>query len=137
MRRKHRTASIQEDEFSLTCALRTWLSFAYPCAIMRCDLSGLRLPIGLAVKTKRLNPHRGFPDIMIFEPRGKYHGLLVELKRNQTALYTKSGNQRQSQHLQEQQQMLTVLEERGYKAVFAASFEEAKTVISEYLGAKI
>jgi len=136
MRRKRRTASVHEDEYSITCALRSFLSYQYPSVIMRCGLEGVRLPIGLAVKVKRLNPHRGFPDIMIFEPRGKYHGLMIELKRNQEALFTKSGNYRKSQHIQEQHQMLIALEARGYKACFATSFIQAKSLISEYLEEK-
>jgi hypothetical protein len=33
-----------------------------------------------AVMKKRLGCKAGVPDIMIFEPRGNYHGLFIELK---------------------------------------------------------
>lgn len=41
---------------------------------------GMRTNIGTAVKMKNSGYKKGFPDIAIFEPRGPFHGLFVELK---------------------------------------------------------
>lgn len=125
--------SIKESEYEMACALRTWLSYSFPEAILRFDLSGVRLPIGLAVKVKRLNPDRAFPDVVLFEPRGPYNGMCIELKRSSDELYTKKGTVRKSKHLIEQQQTLTDLAARGFNASFAAGFEDAKNQISNYL----
>lgn len=82
---------------------------------------------------KRLNPAKAYPDIFIAEPRGKYHGLYVELKRCYADLCTKSGKYRKTQHIEEQRQMLQFLRQKGYCARFACGFEEAQFIISDYL----
>lgn len=42
--------------------------------------AGARTSIGTAVKLKRSGLKKGFPDIGIFEPRGSYHGMFIEVK---------------------------------------------------------
>lgn len=70
---------------------------------------------------------KGFPDNFIAEPRGKYHGLFIELKRAKKRLSSKSAEQRA---------WIKALSEKGYKAVFCYGAEEAKRVVLEYLGGK-
>lgn len=41
---------------------------------------GLRTSMKQAVKMKRTGYKRGFPDIFIYEPRGGWHGMAVEIK---------------------------------------------------------
>jgi len=125
--------SIRDNEYEMACALRDWMTYVFPGIIMHFDLSGVRLPIGLAVKVKRLNPDRAFPDATIYEPRGGYNGMCLELKRSHEELFTKKGSIRNSQHIREQQQTLNDLASKGYKACFAAGFDDAKKKISEYL----
>ncbi|MEA3385861.1 MAG: hypothetical protein U9Q89_05345 [Thermodesulfobacteriota bacterium] len=120
-------------EFEIQCQLSEWLTLQHPRVIFRMDLSGVRLPIGLAVKIKRLNPYRGFPDIQVFEPRGKYHGLCIELKRTRDDLYTKQGKYRQTRHIREQVEMLRTLRQKGYSADFAVGFSGAQQLINNYL----
>jgi len=97
---------------------------------------GLRLPIGLAVKFKALNGgRRAWPDMFIAEPRGKYAGLFIELKRSLDDYKTRSGKLRKTQHIQEQAQVLDQLRQRGYRAEFA-TYDEALLLINEYLEQK-
>ena len=120
-------------EFDIQIAISDYMALRYPKIIIRMDLGGIRLPIGLAKKAKRLNPCRAWPDIFIAESRGKYHGLFIELKRSYEDLYTKDGGYRKTQHIEEQRIMLMALQRKGYKAEFSYGFEETKNVISRYL----
>ena len=70
---------------------------------------------------------KGFPDNFIAEPRGKWHGLFIELKRAKKSLSKKSTEQRL---------WVKALNDKGYMAVFCYGAEEAKRVVLEYLGEK-
>ena len=67
---------------------------------------------------------KGVPDNFIAEPRGKYHGLYIELKRSKKSLSRKSPEQRT---------WIESLNEKGYKAVFCYGAEEAKRAVLEYI----
>lgn len=125
------------SEYDIQIALSEWMALQHPKIIIRMDLGGIRLPIGLAKKAKRLNPVRAWPDIFIAEPRKKYHGLFIELKKNHNDLYTKSGNYRQTQHIEEQRAMLWALQIKGYLTMFACGFEETMQLINDYLDRRL
>lgn len=63
----------------------------------------------------------------------KYAGLMIELKKDGTRLKKKNGDWA-SEHIAEQAEVLAELDKRGYMAVFAVGFDEAKKIIDEYLG---
>lgn len=63
-----------------------------------------------------------------------YNGLYLEIKAEGNSPFKKDGTLKKEQHLEEQQAMLEALRLRGYKAVFAVGFEEAKKIIDDYLG---
>ena len=121
------------SEFDIACAISEYITLQYPKIIFRMDLGGIRLPIGLAKKAKRLNPNRAWPDLMICEPRGKYYGLFLELKRNEDDLYTRGGSFRETKHIKEQKVVLRLLRTKGYQAEFTCGFEETKNLIDDYL----
>jgi hypothetical protein len=59
-----------------------WMAGKYPeLQMLNGSLNGVRLTIGQAVKAKRAGMKKGFPDIFLPIPRGKYHGLFIELKK--------------------------------------------------------
>ena len=70
---------------------------------------------------------KGVCDNFIAEPRGKYHGLFIELKRAKKNLSKKS---------MEQKEWVKALNEKGYKAAFCYGAEEAKRVTLKYLEEK-
>ena len=74
------------------------------------------------VKLKRMGMRVGFPDLFIYEPRGSYHGLAIEMKR------VKGGKLSEAQA-----KCLAELNERGYKAAVCRGFDEAKKIIDDYL----
>jgi len=116
----------------------------YPDVIFTCDLaSGMKLPIHIAAKNKSMRSSRGLPDLFIAEPYPRnikheldvcYFGLFIEIKSEDTILYKVDGvTLRKNEHVEEQAEILRQLSEKGYKAVFACGYEEAKKIIDEYL----
>jgi len=141
----------QQKEEKAQIRICKYLRKDYPNVIFTCDLaSGMNLPIHIAAKNKSMRSSRGLPDLFIAEPActysepiGKvkpvrymkqYYGLFIELKSEDTILYKKDGvTLRKKEHIEEQAEILRQLSEKGYKAVFAVGYEEAKKIIDEYL----
>lgn len=65
---------------------------------------------------------RGVPDIHLPVPRGKYHGLYIELKRIRGGVLSP-----------EQKWWQNALRKQGYRAVVCKGWEAAKTEIEWYL----
>ena len=122
-------------EHDLYAMLADYLRYNYKNIIWRFDLAAdLKLTIGQARKHKRLQQHRGYPDLFIAEPRGKYHGAYIELKKAGTRIFKKDGTLVADEHIREQFDVLEQLRKRGYMAEFACGFDEAKEIIDNYLG---
>lgn len=81
---------------------------------------GLR-DAGTAANLKREGVKRGVPDISLPAPRGKYHGLFIEMK---------AGNNKPTK---EQKAWLKSLEEEGYATYVCYSWLEAREVLEKYL----
>ena len=126
MKRKPKEESIQ-------IAVSTYLRIAYPSVIFTAESSGIRLTMGQAVKAKKQRSQRGLPDMMILEPRGKFAGLMIELKRDGQSPFKKNGQLKAGEHLGEQFNAIQSLIWRGYRATFATGFDKARTVIDEYM----
>ncbi len=95
--------------------------------------SGTKLSISQAKRQKALNPRRGHPDIVIYEPRGEYVGLAIELKKDGVKLTKKNGLPA-SDHIKEQDEYLEALRERRWKCFFCVGYNDAIATIDEYLG---
>jgi len=121
-------------EYELQCQVSSYLSFQYPDVDFMSDtIASVRLTMPQARRNKKVQKH-GFkcPDLLIFEPRGKYHGLFIELKAKTP--YKKCGNElKKNQHNQEQYKQLKKFEKKGYRATFAWSFEMARSIIDDYM----
>mgnify|MGYP003137283231 CR=1 FL=1 len=77
------------------------------------------------IKAKKSGYKRGFPDLFIYEPKGKFSGLAIELKVG----YNKA--------TKEQLWWFDKLNERNYYACIAWGLDEALEVINRYLEGKI
>lgn len=129
------------NESDLQVMVADYLRLRYSEVLFHSDFgSGVKLTVGQAMKQKRQNGgRRAWPDMFIAEPMdvaGRiYNGLFIELKKGGTRLKKKNGEWA-SEHIAEQADVLERLEFRGYKALFAVGFDEAKTIIDNYLGGR-
>ncbi len=72
-------------------------------------------------KLKEMGLSPGFPDISILEPKGKYHGFYIEMKR--------VGNKLTS----DQRTWLDNLRARGYATALCYSADDAIKLIEKYM----
>lgn len=122
-----------------------YLLLQYPKVLFNTDMSGVKLPKGLAVKASKLRSHKGMPDIQIFESSGKmvvkydsidlvvfqFSGLFLEVKKETP--YKKNGELKSDEHLKEQDNLHKLLRKQGYFVSFVWTFEMAKKIIDDYL----
>jgi len=110
-----------------------YLKMQYKDVVFLSDMSGLKTSIGIAVEMKALRSSRAIPDLHILEPRGNYHGLIIEIKKDRSEIYLKDNKTlRMKKHIIEQNEMLIKLRKLGYFAVFGCGFDECKKIIDNY-----
>lgn len=112
-------------------ATADYINLQYPGTMFNVDLSGIKLTKGQAVKAAKLRSGRGFPDIQIYEPKGGYRGLFIEVKAEGEKLIKKNGEWK-NEHIREQANMIERLRQRGYAAYFAIGFDEAREILDSY-----
>lgn len=102
--------------------------------------SGLYMTKSQAVRQKLLND-RGWPDFALAVPAlyyssegsvQTYHGLFLELKRDEARLRKKDGSWA-SDHIAEQAEIHQRLADQGYIAIFVCGFDQAVKAIESYL----
>lgn len=121
-------------EHDIYILIADYLRYQYPQVIYRFDLAAdLKLTMGQARKHKRLQRYRGYPDLFIAEPKGKYAGLYLEIKKPGTKILKKDGTIVADAHIREQYGMLEDLRASGYAAEFACGYESAKAIIDSYM----
>lgn len=125
------------SEAELQKQVAIYIRMQYPDVIFHSDFgSGVKLTPWQAKMQKMQNGgRRAWPDMVLAEPVGKYHGLFIELKKEGTRLKKKNGDWA-SEHIAEQDAVLSELNDKGYKAEFAIGFEQALNLIDDYLGGK-
>lgn len=126
------------NEAELQKQVAIYIRMQYPDVIFHSDFgSGVKLTPWQARMQKMQNGgRRAWPDMMIAEPIGDYHGLFIELKREGARLKKQNGEWASS-HIAEQNIMLNELSNKGYKAEFAIGFEQALDLIDDYLGGEL
>ena len=122
-----------KKEEQLSKAVSRYLKLQYPDVVFTCDASGVRLTMGQATALKAQRSVHKIPDMIILKPNAEYHGLILELKSDDSSPYLKDGSLSKGQHIQEQNQTLTTLLNIGYYAVFAVGFDNAKKIIDDYM----
>ena len=124
-------------EYHLQRQVCAYLSNAYPKVLFLSDtIANVKLTMIQAVRNKAIQKH-GFktPDIIILHPNHSYHGLMIEMKFESP--YTKKGHIKSNEHLIAQEKSINDLNKLGYYACFAWSFNQARTIIDNYLNNKI
>ena len=132
---KYKPKRKEQPEFILQKQVCQWLNTQYPKVMFMSDtIAAVKLTKPQAVRNKSIQKE-GFkcPDLLIFEPRGNYHGLFIELKVETP--FKKDGDIKASQddHLLKQNKTLFNLYDIGYYACFAWTFEMAVKIIKEYM----
>lgn len=111
------TCRFEEDEQRAVAEYLDWLGVLYNHS----PNEGQRA-VQYTVKLKALGMKAGFPDIFIYEPRGEFCGLAIELKRVSGGRVSDA-----------QRDWIDKLNARGYKAVVCKGFDEAKRTIDDYM----
>ena len=119
------------SEYNLHKQIANYLRLQYPNTVFTSDSSGIRLSIGNAKKMLSLKSRHKIPDLIIFEAKGGYNGLILELKDK--TIYKKDGTLLNNPHVQAQAETLKILRSKGYYAQFAIGFNRAQTVIDLYM----
>jgi len=125
---------MKNQESRLQSAVSDYLKLAYPKVIFTSEASGIRVPMPVAVQMKRQRSNVKLPDLIILEPKGQYHGLMIELKNRLSDVYLKDGTTfRSSEHVKQQAKTLELLNEKGYKAIFSFGLDETIKNIDSYM----
>ncbi len=120
-------------EESIQKTLCQYIKLKWPGVWFRCDLGGLRIPIGQAVKVKKCSFGRGFPDFFLPLRTERYNGLFIEIKKSFNEVYTQKGVLRNNEHLREQLQCLEYLQGQGFKTKFGYGLDDCILTIDEYM----
>jgi hypothetical protein len=120
-------------EENLQLDVSRYIQTVYPNVIFTSESSGVRLNMGQAKKLKAMRSENcKLPDLIILEPRGQYHGLLLELKRDGEKIFTADGKP-YAGHIYEQWKTLNRLTEKQFFATFVVGFDQAKQIIDNYM----
>lgn len=146
------------SEKDLQIALIEWFRVVYSnCLIVGNYKNGLQLysskgkkPFHLLREIEKLEGNmKGYPDIFIPKPLGKYHGLFIELKKEQSQAFTKeyreskytldfdptkhfSKNKAEVDRARLQFEYGLRLKAEGYFWSFGIGLDHTKTVITKY-----
>lgn len=122
-------------EEKLHFQISDYLKIQYPKVFFISESSGLRVSQGLAAKLKRVRSNHVHLDLYILEPKGGYHGLILELKAKDIYKKTAPLELLKDDHVADQAETIKKLNKKGYKAAFAVRFDQAKKLIDDYLNA--
>ena len=130
---KKRPKKYLPKEESVQEVLCQYMKLKYPDVSFRCDLAGLCLPIGQAVKVKKCTYDNGFPDFFIPTRTKNYSGLFIEIKKSFNEVYTQKGVLRNTKHIREQLQCLEYLQDQGFRARFGYGLDDCMLIVEDYL----
>lgn len=122
----------QEEQIHI--ALCKYIQLQYPNVIFTTESSGLRLTMRAAVVAKQCrNPKVGWCDIILLEARGGYHGLLIEVKKDESQLLTKKGVPKTDKHNMEQQSFARNADSKGYRYLYACGLDMGIEIVNDYM----
>lgn len=134
-----------KHEEILQIQVANYMKWKHPDIIFRSDYAaGCKLTMGQAVRNKKMQWGRAYPDFFIAKPVLIGHsigyklwsGLFLELKKDKSEVYKKNGDYVKNDHIKEQVLMMNKLIAAGYKCMFACGFDEAVKIIEDYLNGK-
>jgi hypothetical protein len=114
---KRKNSSPEHDIQVMLVAL---LESIKPRPLYSATVGGVRLAMHTAKRMKEAGYSKGIPDLLIFEPRGFYVGLAIEVK-------TEKGRPSDAQ-----KEWCKNLNRVGWRSEICRGFDEAADVICEY-----
>ena len=112
---------MRNEEFQIQVAVVNWFRAAFPQVLFTASAGGMRTSIGTGRKMKMMGYTAGCPDLIFFAPRGGFHGLLIELKREGGTCSP------------EQKEFIMRANLAGYYAEFAFGCKDACDKIKKYM----
>jgi len=132
IRRKRRTKQNKHEETTVHKQLLKYVRLRFPNVIFRTDGAGLKLTKFQSINFAKMQSCNRYPDLFFPEPRGKFAGLYIEIKKNREEYLKKDGTIRQSEKILGQLAVLWQLDKRGYAASFGGGFAECKKIVDDY-----
>lgn len=108
------------SEYAIQKEFVRWLRTNHPTVLFCATVGGKSCHMIENVKARATGYNKGIPDLIIYEARGGFHGLAMELK-------TRSGTLSE-----EQQKWIDDLKLRGYQVVVPRSVDECKSALLDY-----
>lgn len=104
--------------------LLEWFDLQYPALRKRMAAvpNAGKMNATIGKRMNREGRRKGYPDLQLLVPHAGYHGLIIEMKRQDGGEVSP-----------EQMDWLEWLAQMGYKVAVCAGFEAAKQVVSDYL----
>lgn len=125
---------IKVTELSVHNQVCKYLKAQYPDVMFLSDFAaGIKLSHGMANRQSMQKSNHAFPDIHILEPRKGYHGLFIEVKKDDSIFYKGTREIKPVQHVLDQFECMYQLNQKGYRAEFGCGFDECKKLIDDYL----
>jgi hypothetical protein len=123
----------QQPEFDLQKRVCAYLRVAHPNVFFMSDtIASLKLTKYQAVRNAQIqDPDFKTPDLIIFAPKGKYHGLFIELKIESP--FKLNGELKKNDHLKAQAETIKNLINLDYHASFQWEWEKIIKLINWYL----
>lgn len=120
-RRRKATLPLEHQE---QVTLLEWFDLQYPALRKRMAAvpNAGKMNATIGKRMNREGRRKGYPDLQLLVPHNGYHGLIIEMKRQDGGEVSP-----------EQMDWLEWLAGMGYKVAVCAGFEAAKQVVSDYL----
>ena len=124
---------MKHPEFQLQSQVCNWLKIQYPKVLFASDtIASIKLTPQQQLRNKKIqNSDFKLPDLLIFEPKGNFSGLFIELKVKSP--FKKNGEILKDEHLEGQLKTINDLKSKGYYACFSWSFEMTISIINQYM----
>lgn len=108
----------------------------YPGVLFIGDIAGVNLNEAQRKRVYSMRSGRGFPDLIILEPNEKYHGLLIEMKKDGFRISNEDGSLIKNSHITEQALVIEKLCNKNYYAAFCIGSDSAIKLIDDYMANK-
>jgi hypothetical protein len=112
---------MQFQEHNIQIQIVNYLRKFKPNILFSGGFAGEKMTLLRAIRKKRLGYQAGTPDLILFEPRGIYHGLMAEFKSKQGYLSP------------EQKVFKEMAEAKGYKFIIIKDVQDGVNEIEKYL----